>query len=80
MSKLTKKVTKEVDEIVGTKCDSCGNECGEEYMELTTAWGYVSKKDGETWSADLCENCVDKLLVPHVKFAKEDIFLGEMGD
>ena len=74
MSKLVKLVTKEVEEVVGTKCDSCGNECGEEYIRLQVTWGYESNKDGETWLADLCENCVDKLLVPHVQFQKENYF------
>lgn len=64
--KVTEKKTKEVDEIVDVTCDSCGKSCnteyGFEYMELKTNWGYASKKDLETWSAHLCEKCVDEKL------------------
>lgn len=64
---ITEKKTKEVDEIVDVRCDSCGNSCrkgdyGYEYLTLKTNWGYASKKDLETWEAHLCEKCVDEKL------------------
>jgi hypothetical protein len=71
---VTEKKTKEVDEIVDITCDSCGKSCskgeyGFEYMELKTNWGYASKKDLETWSAHLCEKCVDEKL-DFIKFKR----------
>jgi len=42
-----------------------------EYMVLETYWGFYSGKDGEKWSAQICENCVDKLF-SFVKFKKEN--------
>jgi hypothetical protein len=41
-----------------------------EGMELKAIWGFASKKDGEVWDAIICENCVDKHLVPLVNFMK----------
>lgn len=64
---ILEKKTKEVDEIKDIICDCCGNSCnkgdyGFEYMTLKTSWGYSSNKDMETWSAQLCEKCVDEKL------------------
>lgn len=58
-------------------CDSCGKSCKTEYgmshMNLETDWGYSSKKDGETWTAQICEECVDKHL-GFIKFQKKNSF------
>ncbi len=72
--KISKKVVKEVDEDIGIKCNACDKDWGEEYVDLRVSWGYESDKDGENWSADICEKCVDKLLVPYVKFEKKKYF------
>lgn len=42
-----------------------------EGMELSAAWGYLSNKDGELWSAVICEKCVDEHLVPVINFLKK---------
>ena len=42
-----------------------------EGMELKATWGFNSSKDGEVWSAVLCEKCVDNFLVPHINFLKK---------
>lgn len=41
-----------------------------EGMELKAVWGFASGKDGELWDAVICEKCVDKHLVPLIKFMK----------
>lgn len=41
-----------------------------EYMKLEANFGYFSKKDGETWTAHICENCIVEKLVPIIKFKK----------
>ena len=53
-------------------CDVCGecctdDNCGTESATLSAQWGYLSKKDGQTYQIDLCENCFDMTL----KFLKE---------
>lgn len=45
-------------------CDVCGECCtdenyGTESATLSAQWGYSSKKDGETYQIDLCEDCFD---------------------
>ena len=48
-------------------CNACGKELymennilKEDAFEAKKQWGYFSKKDGETHSFDLCEECYDK--------------------
>ena len=57
---------KEVEVIKSILCDSCGAECikslGAEYMSLEVNWGFTSGHDLETWTAQLCEKCVDDKL------------------
>lgn len=54
-------------------CDSCGKSCTyhiddnkyhsiHNYFELISRFGYGSKKDGEEWTAQICEKCVDEKL------------------
>jgi hypothetical protein len=45
-------------------CDVCGECCtdetyGTESATLSAQWGYMSKKDGDTYHVDLCESCFD---------------------
>lgn len=46
-------------------CDSCKNSCKKEfdfeYATLNAHWGYGSKKDGDVYQIDLCEDCFDKI-------------------
>lgn len=53
-----------VDDIL---CDCCGKSCRDDHdmnyemATLRSSWGYCSRKDGTTWSCDLCEDCADKI-------------------
>ena len=48
-------------------CNCCGNRIhtgrdrqGEDYLDLTKAWGYFSRnKDGQVHHITLCESCYD---------------------
>lgn len=33
-----------------------------EYMDLKASWGWCSNKDLETWTAQICEKCVEEKL------------------
>lgn len=51
------------------KCNKCGKDipltCGitlNEGVELHVHWGYFSKKDGETHTFCLCEQCYDSMI------------------
>ena len=39
------------------------------YMDLKVNWGYHSGKDTETWTAQVCEKCVDEKM-PFINFKK----------
>lgn len=50
-------------------CDICGEDCRKhpddydsEWAELKATWGYDSRKDGDQYNIDLCENCFDKTI------------------
>lgn len=56
-------------------CDSCGEICQHnECMELKVNWGYHSNKDMTTWTADICENCVDSKF-GFIKFNKQETIM-----
>ena len=62
---VNQKETKEIDKII---CNQCGQEipvikgvAREDYLSVEKQWGYFSKKDGQTDTFDLCEDCYDKL-------------------
>lgn len=75
----TEKKLEEVEVVADIICDICGASCkteyGNEYLSLTTSWGYMSNKDLETWKAQICEKCVDEHF-KIVKFQKIDSFTG----
>lgn len=58
---------KEVSDIV---CDICKKSCvryednidSAEYGTIEAYWGYFSKKDGETFNCEICEDCFDKVI------------------
>ena len=62
--------------IIKATCDICGSNCIKqdefEGMELRANWGYNSKKDTETWTAQICENCVDKHFSSLIRFKKSN--------
>ncbi len=74
--KITKKITKPLDKITEVICDICGNSCNagmnNEYLSMETHWGYESNKDTERWTAQICEECVDKHLVKLINFKIEE--------
>ena len=63
-------------------CDCCGKSCKTfigrsdliefEYLQLSTVWGYATKKDCQRWTAQLCEACVDEKL-GFINFKKEEL-------
>jgi len=73
-------------EIVKATCDICGKTCMKQVLgngvsfegiELKAYWGYASNnKDLEKWEAQICEECVDKHLVPLIKFQKSNYYKG----
>lgn len=63
MKTTKEKLVLHIDDII---CDICGNSCKKnidiESAKLFAHWGYDSKKDGDVYDIDLCENCFDKTL------------------
>jgi hypothetical protein len=60
-----KPVEKTELDISNVLCDCCGKSCYDgninfEYMTMQSSWGYYSNKDLETWTAQICEKCVDE--------------------
>lgn len=41
-----------------------------EYAKIHVNWGYFSGKDGQKWTAQICEKCIDEKF-SFVKFKKE---------
>jgi len=66
-----KKILK--DELDDVQCDICGksckNECSAlvgvpsqaEYAILEGIWGYCSRRDGERFNCEMCEDCFEKV-------------------
>lgn len=64
MKKIASKTIEVIDDV---SCDVCGKNCkdGLENIEsalLTAYWGFTSKKDGQNYEIDICEECFDKTL------------------
>lgn len=65
-----KKVLK--DELKDVVCDVCGKSCmsgtleafgiGAEFAVLSANWGYGSRKDGDSFRCEMCEDCFDKIV------------------
>jgi hypothetical protein len=68
MRKFKKVLKNELEDIV---CDVCGRSCmtqcsmGDpamaEWALLEAMWGYCSRKDGESYKCEMCEDCFDKV-------------------
>lgn len=68
MRKFRKRLRSEVSDIV---CDVCGRSCltdcsmGDpamaEYATLEAQWGYCSKRDGERYQCEMCEDCFERV-------------------
>lgn len=81
--KKVKKESRKVSVLKDIICDICKKSCkvlpfkdkehfNYEYVELKTRWGYGSTHDGETWTAQVCNKCVDAKLTGLINFRKED--------
>jgi len=64
---IKEKTMNETESTKDVLCDICGKSTKKsdgfdefEYAILTAAWGYQSKKDGESWECALCEDCADE--------------------
>ena len=75
--KIFKKELEETDKITDVICDICGKSCkysdsetSLEYASIEVNWGYYSHKDLTTWTAQICEKCVDEKLDNLIKFHK----------
>jgi hypothetical protein len=44
-----------------------------EYATVSATWGYFSRKDGESYHIDLCEDCFDKVAAHINKLRAESI-------
>ena len=78
MTKITKKVQKEVDELDHYECDGCGKKSTEDLFhtdlgEIKIAFGFGSEHDMETYSGHLCDSCFAQLhaILPHL--AKHEV-------
>ena len=69
--KQYKKVLEEVDQLEKCFCNQCGKEIPSalnvmaghpDYQHFRLQWGYASTRDMETWSFDLCEFCLEKII------------------
>jgi hypothetical protein len=67
MRKYKKVLKNELEDII---CDVCSKSClDERFPEIELAefatieanWGYLSKKDGERFNWEICEECFDKI-------------------
>ena len=45
-----------------------------EFMNLEAHWGYESNRDGEKWTAQICEKCTVEILATLINFKKENYF------
>lgn len=63
MKTKKKKYILQVDDVVcDVCCKSCKKTCDIESASLFARWGYDSRKDGELYDIDLCEECFDKVI------------------
>lgn len=69
MRKFKKVLKNELSDILCDICGkSCTNDCSSisdppimEYATLEAMWGYCSRKDGDSYKCEMCENCFDKV-------------------
>lgn len=82
---MKKYKTRQARVLVDILCDVCEKSCKNdrhygddaplhedgdfEYATLSATWGYFSRKDGESYSTILCENCFDDV-VKHIDALK----------
>lgn len=73
MAIIVETVLREQKEVIDKTCDVCGKSTRTEYgfncMDIAVHWGFPSKHDLETWTAQICEDCVEEKL-SFIKFEK----------
>lgn len=62
--------------LVDVFCDVCNKSCKTkldyfEYATFSASWGYCSRKDGESYSAMLCEDCFDNVAA-HIRVLQQN--------
>ena len=69
MRKYKKVLKDEVDCVICDVCgDSCRKDCSHmlncpgEYATLEAVWGYCSRRDGDRYQCEMCEDCFEKVL------------------
>ena len=72
---MNKYQTRQTRVLTDICCDACGASCKTplddyEVATISAQWGYHSRKDGESYHLDLCENCFDDV-VKHVQNLKQ---------
>lgn len=71
MRKYKKVLKSELSDVI---CDICSRSClkseddmnSAEFAVIKAQWGYWSRKDGQNFNLDVCEDCFDKI----ISFAK----------
>lgn len=66
-----KRCKRDSDWIAVADADAPLTEKDFELATLSATWGYNSRKDGESYHADICENCFDKV-VAHINQLRAD--------
>jgi hypothetical protein len=64
---MKKYKTRQAKALVDICCDVCDKSCKTplddyEVATLSAQWGYHSRKDGESYHVDLCEDCFDEVV------------------
>jgi len=74
---IHKEQAKQHHKILDATCDICGDTCMTDFADdvkefegfnMITHWGFMSNKDLEKWTAQICEKCVDTHLKPLINF------------
>lgn len=70
---LRKEIADVVCDICKKSCIKCFDDVGfAEYATIEARWGYCSKKDGEKFESEICEDCFDKL-IDFIESLKKDV-------
>jgi hypothetical protein len=62
-------ITKQENILDAVFCNMCGKVLypnQEEYQDFYISWGYLSHHDRENWYFELCENCLEKIVLKFI--------------